>query len=207
MIWQIEHCANVTEDTYIVQIGAWNPLDDWMWLEKPYKVEVLERIGPIFIDDFNTINDRNESKAFHVRFAKMGTKTCITVDYGDGSRLQFFGSTLSCKMRYDYVTENMVGFVDPVMKNFLVDHTYLERGLYQVIVNGFDERSYAERTLDVTIFRMPCKVSAILCPTVPPSLQVPSVWLPVNETSWLRPERVPKSYMSKPLQVSFKVLK
>ena len=31
--------------------------------------------------------------------------------------------------------------------------------------------------------------------------QVPMVWLPVNETSWLRPERVPTSLMSKPLQV------
>ena len=138
--------------------GAWNELDDWMWLDKPFKVEVLERIGPVFIDDFNVINDRNESKAFHVRFAKMGTKTCITVDYGDGTRLQFFGNTQSCKMRYDYVTENMVNFVDPVAKNFYVNHTYFTRGLYQVIVTGFDERSYAEAVLDCTIFRMPCKV-------------------------------------------------
>lgn len=159
-----------------------------MWLDKPFKVEVLERIGPIYIDDFNIINDRNESKAFHIRLAKMGTKTCITIDYGDGTRLKFFGNTQSCKMRYDYVTDNIVNFVDPVAKNFYVNHTYFFRGLYQVIVTGFDERSYAETTLDCTIFRMPCKV--------------PSVWLPVNETSWLRPERVPKNYASKNLQVN-----
>ena len=176
-----------------------------MWLDKPFKVEVLERIGPVFIDDFNVINDRNESKAFHIRFAKMGTKTCITVDYGDGTRLQFFGNTQSCKMRYDYVTENMVNFVDPVAKNFYVNHTYFTRGLYQVIVTGFDERSYAEAVLDCTIFRMPCKVRltssqlSLKCFNDP--CQVPSVWLPVNETSWLRPERVPKNYMSKNLQV------
>ena len=118
----------------------------------------------------------------------MGTKTCITIDYGDGTRLKFFGNTQSCKMRYDYVTDNIVNFVDPVAKNFYVNHTYFFRGLYQVIVTGFDERSYAETTLDCTIFRMPCKV--------------PSVWLPVNETSWLRPERVPKNYASKNLQVN-----
>jgi hypothetical protein len=143
----------------MVQLGAWNPLDDWMWLDKAFKVEVLERIGPVFIDDFNQINDRNETKPFFIRFGRMGTKTCITVDYGDGSKLQYFGNTLSCKMRYDFVTANMVGFVDPHIKSFHVNHTYLERGLYQVIVSGFDERSYAEATLDCTIFRMPCKVT------------------------------------------------
>jgi len=158
MTWSIEHCSNVTEDTYIVQIGAWNPLDGWVWMDKPYTVEVLESIGPIFIDDYQIINDRNESKAYHVRLAKMGTKTCITVDFGDGSKLQFFGSTLSCKMRYEFVAENMVEYVDVNSQVFLLAHTYLTRGLYQVTVTGFDERSYAETTLDVTIFRMPCKV-------------------------------------------------
>ena len=64
-------------------------------------------------------------------------------------------------MRYDYVTENMMNFVDPVAKNFYVNHTYFTRGLYQVIVTGFDERSYAEATLDCTIFRMPCKVNIL----------------------------------------------
>ena len=62
-------------------------LDDWLWLDKSQLVEVLSRIGPIFIDDFNTINDKNESKAFNIRLAKMGIKTCITVDFGDGSKL------------------------------------------------------------------------------------------------------------------------
>jgi hypothetical protein len=171
-----------------------------MWLEKPFKVEVLERIGPVFINDFNTINDRNESKAFHMRFGKMGTKTCITVDYGDGSKLQFFGNAQSCKMRYDYVTDNTVSFVDPVLKSFHTNHTFLVRGLYEVVVSGFDERSFAEATLDCTIFRMPCKV-IITVFTNADCWQVPSVWLPVNETSWLRPERVPKNYMSKNLQV------
>ena len=100
MIWEIENCGNVTEGSYQVQIGAWNPIDDWMWLDKSFTVEVLERIGPIFIDDFNQINDKNETKPFHIRFAKMGIKTCVTVDWGDGSKLQFYGSARSCKMRY-----------------------------------------------------------------------------------------------------------
>ena len=56
MVWEIENCGNVTEGTYTVQLGAWNPLDNWMWLDKPFTVEVLERIGPIFIDDYNKQN-------------------------------------------------------------------------------------------------------------------------------------------------------
>ena len=50
-----------------VNLGAWNPLDNWIWLDKEYTVEVLERIGPIFIDDFNVINDFNETKEFNIR--------------------------------------------------------------------------------------------------------------------------------------------
>ena len=180
LIWAIDNCENISEGTYNVQLGAWNPLDDWLWLDKSQLVEVLSRIGPIFIDDFNTINDKNESKPFNIRLGKMGIKTCITVDFGDGSKLKFFGNAVSCKMRYQTITDNDVVPVDTYLKNFDITHVYEVRGLYKVIVTGFDERSYAEESLDATIFRMPCKV--------------PQVWLPVNETSWLRPERVPKNY-------------
>lgn len=188
LIWDIENCENITEGTYIVQIGAWNPLDDWLWLEKSFSVEVLSRIGPIFIDDFNQISDKNETKPFNIRLAKMGIKTCITVDFGDGSRVKFFGNAVSCKARYQTITDADVGFVDPVLKSFDINHIYEVQGLYKVTVTGFDERGYAEENLDVTIFKMPCKV--------------PQVWLPVNETSWLRAERVPKNYRSKPYQVA-----
>ena len=157
-----------------------------MWLDKPFVVEVLERIGPITIDDFNIINDQNETKIFNIRFAKMGVKTCISVDYGDGTPALFFGNLDSCKLRFPHLTE--VGFVDPVAKTFDLNHTYIVRGLYQVTVTGFDERNYAEESLGVTIFKMPCKV--------------PQVWLPENQTSWLRPEMIPKSIKSKPLQVA-----
>ena len=125
MIWDIENCENITEGTYWVQMGAWNPLDDWMWLDKSFRVEVLSRIGPIFIDDFNTISDKNETKPFNIRFGKMGIKTCVTVDFGDGSKTKFFGNAASCKARYQSLTEADVGFVDPVLKNFDITHTYL----------------------------------------------------------------------------------
>ena len=68
------------------QLGAWNPLDDWIWLDKPFLVEVLERIGPIYIDDFQNIYDVNETATFKFRFSCMGSKTCISIDWDDGSR-------------------------------------------------------------------------------------------------------------------------
>ena len=97
------------------QLGAWNPLDDWLWLDKPYLVEVLERIGPIYINDYQNIYDVNETANFKFRFSCMGSKTCISIDWDDGSRwcrskqylrtffivcrLQFFGNIFSCKLR------------------------------------------------------------------------------------------------------------
>ena len=93
-------------------------LDGWMWLEKPFVVEVLERIGPITIDDFAIINDANETKNFEIIFERMGTKTCISVDWGDGTRLQFYGNAKTCKARYQYLKEEDVGFVDSVKKQF-----------------------------------------------------------------------------------------
>ena len=175
--WDIMNCPNITEGVYKVNLGAWNPLDEWMWLDKEYTVEVLERIGPIFIDDFNVINDFNETKEFNIRLSKMGRKTCLQIDWGDGSRLQFYGNALTCKQRYQYLTEDDVRYVDYVAKEFFEEHVFQTRGLYTMTVTGFDERSYADTTLDLTIFKMPCKV--------------PMVWLPVNETSYARPERIP----------------
>ena len=186
--WDIRNCENVTEGLYTVDLGAWNPLDGWVWLEKPFQVEVLERIGPIFIDDYNIISDYNETKEFNIRFAKMGWKTCVTIDWGDGSKLKFYGNALSCKQRYQHITEDDVKSIDYVGKQFFEVHVYMVRNLYRMTVTGFDERSYAEESLDLTIFSMPCKV--------------PSVWLPVNETSWLRPERIPIVFRSKSYQVA-----
>ena len=101
--------------------------------------------------------------------------------------------------------EKNVSPVDYVTKTFVVPHVYNTRGFYkvpinsstnlqfntQILINGYDERSYAEAEHHITVFKMPCKV--------------PRVWLPSNQTSWTRPERIPKTPMSKPFQVAFSV--
>jgi hypothetical protein len=168
-------------------MGAWNPLDNWVWLDKPFTVQVLARVGPIFIDDFNKINDMNETKEFNFRLVRMGRSTCITVYWGDKTPIQYYGSALTCQARFG-VTQDQVKPVDINTKTFDDSHVYAARGLYQVTVTAFDEINYAEAMLKVTIFKMPCKV--------------PQVWLPVNTTSWARPQDIPVRFRSKSFQVA-----
>ena len=107
-------------------------------------------------------------------------------------------------VRYPHLTERDVAPVDYVWKTFEVPHIYNFRGLYNIMINGFDERSYAEETHHITVFKMPCKVPKVNTGTqLKGSVNVQSkVWLPVNETSWKRPERIPKTMMSKPYQAN-----
>ena len=185
--WDIKHCTNVTEGTYSLQLGAWNPLDKWVWLTQPFTVKVLSRIGPITINDFNIINDRNETKLFNIQLVRMGRETCITVYYGDKTPMEYFGSALMCQRTFQ-VVQSQVTPVNIDTKSFDVTHVYAARGLYQVTVNAFDDINAATASLSVTIFKMPC--------------QVPQVWLPVNTTSWAAPTVVPIQFRSKMFQVA-----
>ena len=63
--------------------------------------------------------------------------------------------------RYPHLTERDVAPVDYVWKTFEVPHIYNFRGLYNIMINGFDERSYAEETHHITVFKMPCKVPKV----------------------------------------------
>lgn len=57
------------------------------------------------------------------------------------------------------------------------------RGNYKVHVYGFDERYYAEALLDILVFRMSC--------------DMPQVWIPDNQTSFLKLDAVPTIWKSK----------
>jgi hypothetical protein len=57
-------------------------------------------------------------------------------------------------------------------------------------VFGFDERNYAEAFLDLTIFRLPCNA--------------PMVWIPENQTSFLKWDKVPMIWKSKGFQTAAK---
>ena len=191
--WTIDHCKNVTEDTYDLLLSVWNPMMGWM-SSKPTVIEVLERVGPITIDDFRILSDYNETKPFKIRLAKAGIKTCIVTDYGDSggdfNNFEFRGNLRSCRIRFPTLSKSQVLPFDSVAKEFDASHTYIQRNLYRMHVFGFDERNYAEAFLDLTIFRMPCTA--------------PKVWLPKNQTSFLKWDAVPMVHRSKSYQVAAK---
>ena len=57
-------------------------------------------------------------------------------------------------------------------------------------VYGFDERNYAEAILDLTIFKLDCNA--------------PSVFIPVNTTSFLYWDKIPMIWRSKTFQIAAK---
>lgn len=170
-------------------MSAWNPIDNWV-SSKPTQLEVLERVGPITIDDFLIVSDSNETKDFNIRLVNAGKKTCVAVDYGDSSPVEYYGFYASCRLRNGELVEADVTPFDTVRKEFDVKHVFLKRDLYRMHVYGFDERNYAETFLDLTIFRLPCTS--------------PHVYLPKNQTSFLQWEKIPTVHRSKPFQVPAK---
>ncbi len=60
------------------------------------------------------------------------------------------------------------------------------RGNYKVHVYGFDERQYAEQFLDILVFKAECSM--------------PLVWIPINQTSYIKWDQIPTVMRSKGFQ-------
>lgn len=134
-----------TEGVYTVSLSAWNPIDGWV-STVPTFFEIIETIGPIEIDDFGIVTDRvskihyqtasfvteknffsgnqGETKRFDISLEFAGAKTCLVVNYGDGSDLDFYGSVDSCRIRYPDVLAEDVLFFDTNAKLVEATHTY-----------------------------------------------------------------------------------
>ena len=87
------------------------------------------------------------TKPFNIRLGKMGIKTCITVDFGDGSKMKFFGNPVSCKARYQSLTDADVGFVDPVLKSFDISHIFEVYPLFETLLYQLFSLYVGTRTL------------------------------------------------------------
>ena len=114
----------------------------------------------------------------------------MAVDWGDESDFSFWGNLKSCKIRFPALQSSEVQPLDTFTKQFDTEHVYIQRNIYRMHVFGFDERNYAEAFLDLTIFRMPCTS--------------PRVWLPKNQTSFLKWDAVPMIHRSKQFQIAAK---
>ncbi|XP_059084074.1 uncharacterized protein LOC131881274 [Tigriopus californicus] len=147
---------------------------------KPTKIEVLEQIGPITIDDFLIVTDHNETKQFTFTLERAGSKTCFVVEWGDGSPNSYWGSLSSCRIRFPTVQPAQIL---PFTQAINYAHEYTKRGQYEVHAYGFDHRNYAESKLDITVFKMDCSM--------------PQIWITDNHTTFDRPEIIPKVWRSK----------
>ena len=56
----------------------------------------------------------------------------------------------------------------------------------KVKVYGYDERQYAENFLDILVFQLDCSM--------------PFVWIPNNQTSYVKWEAIPRNWRSKAFQ-------
>ena len=90
----------------------------------------MERIGPIWIDDYQMVTDSNVTKPFQITLERGGILTCVHVEYGDGNS-DFFGNLESCRFNYPSLLPQDVHQVADI-KNFACNHTYINRGNYQV---------------------------------------------------------------------------
>lgn len=190
---------------YDMVVSAWNPIDGWISSD-PTRVSIIERIGPIHINDFLILTDhvriecwrpsvhvssyffriQNETKDFEISLDRAGGKTCLVVDWGDYSPLEFWGNVASCQLRYPEVAPADVKVLDVTSRKILTSHVFTRRGLFDIKAFGFDERNYAETTLQVTVFKMACTH--------------PMVWIADNHTDFVKWNAVPMIQKSKGFQ-------
>jgi hypothetical protein len=131
---------------------------------------------------------QNETKAFTITLEKAGRKSCIAINYGDKSPVEYFGYFPSCQLRNSLLLASQVKPFNYDTKTFDTTHVFAKRGLYRMLVYGYDERYYAEANLELTIFKSNC--------------MAPVVWIPKNQTSFAVWEAIPMIWKSKPFQVS-----
>ena len=112
-----------SEGTYKLEFSIWNPVDGWAHSEMT-TVQVLEKVGPIDISDFNIISDKNESKPFKFTLTYVGATTCFVVDYGDFTGHEFWGNYETCKQRFNDVKPEMVQTFNLVTKEAISNHTF-----------------------------------------------------------------------------------
>eukprot|EP00095_Tigriopus_kingsejongensis_P012230 maker-scaffold528_size145933-snap-gene-0.29 protein:Tk12230 transcript:maker-scaffold528_size145933-snap-gene-0.29-mRNA-1 annotation:"hypothetical protein IscW_ISCW000316" len=174
-----------TEGTYDLQLGVWNPLDDWLYTE-PVTVEVLSRCGPISIADGGIITDADEPRDFTVTLERAGLRTCVTVDWGNGDPLEFYGNLDSCRIRYRTLVASDVKEFNHISKTIKSTRVFRSRGLYEVNATAFDIRHFVETSLPITVFNMPCNS--------------PQTWIALNYTSVENPELIPGKLKAKKVE-------
>ena len=129
-----------TEGEYEATLSAFNPIDGW-FSSPSAKVEVLEPIGPIAINDGSQYTDKvyhlmlkksirlllifylqNENRMFTITLEFVGKKACIVFNAGDESDDILYGNPETCEIRYP---EAEVRPLDLENKTIILEHLYV----------------------------------------------------------------------------------
>ena len=128
-----------TEGEYEATLSAFNPIDGW-FSSPSAKVEVLEPIGPIGINDGSQYTDKvchfmlknrmllimfylqNENRMFTITLEFVGKKACIVFNAGDESDDILYGNPETCEIRYP---EAEVKLLDLENKAITLEHLYV----------------------------------------------------------------------------------
>jgi hypothetical protein len=111
----------------------------------------------ITIDDGRSTTRPNEPKRFHIGFEKVGTNSCVAVDFGDGSKWKLFGRKEDCYSpevlaRMGNPPNSSIewaGGLDPTGLN--VSHTYTSEGRRKIKVIGANYLGVNRKSLEFSI--------------------------------------------------------
>ncbi|CAG0882734.1 unnamed protein product [Cyprideis torosa] len=85
-------------EEYNVSIWAWNRAQGWIGEGDRHLVDIEGKVQNITFNDFRQIVPPEETQPLELSFGAMGGATCLFVDFGDGTKMEW-GNNLTCSER------------------------------------------------------------------------------------------------------------
>ena len=99
----------------------------------------METVEKIKLTDMS--KETTEIKDFVIEFAKIGTNTCLIIDFGlvrDRNNVQAYGEEDTCKEIFDFIKYKWIGHITNPL---LVSKRYSKGGDYVIKVNAANQIS------------------------------------------------------------------
>ncbi|GFO38753.1 polycystic kidney disease 1-related protein, partial [Plakobranchus ocellatus] len=137
---------------HTIDVQATNPADT---ANMPTKVITMyELIEGFQVQEGNTKVKMNEEKLFNISFSKLGTDTCLYVDFGDGMQHIYSDNWLDC-------TEPAYSLVNPSNKYALtglsqISHAYSSEQYWEVTMLAKNDHSSTTQVIGFSISGLDC---------------------------------------------------
>ncbi|GIY29651.1 polycystic kidney disease protein 1-like 2 [Caerostris darwini] len=115
-----------------------------------YLMEPVE--GLIAIDNVNATLEEEEDKEFEIYLERVGTDTCLLVDYDDGTVLRAFGNGETCND-----TAEEVVWEGELENPLVIRHSYISKGYIDAFFKAFNAISEVNTTVRFFITNQTCK--------------------------------------------------